>query len=198
MLIIGLTGGIASGKTTVADMFAEFGIDIIDSDVIAREIVEKGTKALTEITEHFSKDILDDAGNLDRKKLREKVFNEPAERKWLEKLTHPLIRQSMVEKIQQATSPYCFLVIPLLVESFPNPLLNRILVVDVPEEIQIKRVMLRDKSSKEQAQQILDAQASRQQRLDAADDVIENSKDIEFLRQQVNKLHEYYLKLERH
>ncbi|MBT1062097.1 dephospho-CoA kinase [Bowmanella sp. Y26] len=194
-LVIGLTGGIGSGKTKVSDMFASLGIDIIDADVLAREVVEPGTPALKEITEHFGASILQNDGQLDRRALRERIFANPQEKSWLNNLLHPLIRQLMQTRSRQAQSPYCILAIPLLVENQLHKLVDRILVVDVKESIQCSRVVARDLVSKAQAEAILASQASRQQRLDAADDVIDNSGPIEALIPQVNKLHQRYLTL---
>lgn len=194
MLVIGLTGGIGSGKSTIAKYFAELGIDIIDTDQLAREVVAPGTPALVKITEHFGKEILD-AKQLNRKKLGDIVFKNTAERKWLEQLLHPLIRQETQRRIQQAKSSYCVAVIPLLVETKPNELINRTLVVDSPENLQIARAQQRDNLTPEQIAAILKAQATRKQRLAAADDVIQNDKDLNHLKQQVLQLHKKYLEL---
>ncbi|MBN7818248.1 dephospho-CoA kinase [Bowmanella yangjiangensis] len=194
-LVIGLTGGIGSGKTKVSDLFADLGIDIVDADLLAREVVEPGTPALKEITEHFGAEILQADGQLDRRALRERIFANPQEKSWLNSLLHPLIRQLMQTRSRQAKSPYCILAIPLLVENQLHQLVDRILVVDVKESIQCSRVVARDQVSEAQAEAILASQASRQQRLAAADDIIDNSGQVEALIPQVNKLHQQYLTL---
>ncbi|WP_229702170.1 dephospho-CoA kinase [Bowmanella pacifica] len=194
-LIIGLTGGIGSGKTKVSDLFAGLGIDIIDADVLAREVVEPGAPALKQIADHFGKQILRADGQLNRGALRERIFSAPDEKAWLNALLHPLIRQLMQERTHAATSPYCILAIPLLVENQLHTLVDRILVVDVQEGIQRERVTTRDKVSAQQVDAILASQASRAQRLAVADDVIDNSGSLEVLSRQVEKLHQQYLLL---
>lgn len=194
-LTVGLTGGIGSGKTTVSNLFRQLGADIIDADEIARALVSKGSPHLAAIREHFGAGILDTDGNLDRRTLREKVFQDPAARQWLESLLHPAVRQAITEQLQQSTAPYAMVVIPLLVESGSYPFLDRIAVVDIPEAMQIERTVSRDDSSAELVEKILASQASRQQRLAHADDVIDNSGTPEALAQQVNLLHERYLTL---
>lgn len=193
--VIGVTGGIGSGKTAVSDRFAELGIAVVDADVASRVIVEPGRPALAKIAEHFGADILQTDGSLDRAKLRTAVFKDPAERKWLEALTHPLIREEIVSGLRNATSPYALLVSPLLVESGQNQLTQRVLVVDVPEELQLQRTVSRDNNSPDQVKAIMAAQATRQQRLDNADDVIVNDGSLEDLHQQVDTLHQKYLQL---
>lgn len=196
MLVIGLTGGIGSGKSTVAKFFAELGVDIIDTDQLAREVVEPKTKGLEQIVAHFGEQILDASHSLNRKKLREIVFNDPTERIWLEHLLHPMIREKTREYAQKATSSYCIVVIPLLVESsISNPLINRILVVDAPEAEQIERTQQRDQLPREQIEAVLQAQANRAKRLAAADDIILNDQDLAYLKQQVLNLHQQYLQL---
>ena len=195
MLIIGLTGGIGSGKTTVANLFAELGISIIDADQVAREVVEPSTSALQQITARYGQQVITMDGQLNRSKLRDIIFASASEREWLETLLHPLIRARMHEYVTQAKSPYCILVIPLLLESKPNELVQRILVVDTPEKSQISRTLLRDKSSAEQIQQIMASQVSRSQRLAAADDVIINDSNLTTLKSQVENLHRQYLDL---
>jgi dephospho-CoA kinase len=194
MLVIGLTGGIGSGKSTVAKFFAELGVEIIDTDQIAREVVAPDTKALAKIVEHFGKEILDNK-QLNRKKLKDIVFQNSTEREWLEQLLHPLIRQAMGQYILKVKSAYCIVVIPLLVEKKANGIIDRILVVDLPEEQQITRAQQRDDLSRDQVNAILKAQATKEQRLAAADDVIYNDKDLYHLKQQVVKLHQRYLEL---
>ena len=195
MLVIGLTGGISSGKTTVANLFATKGITIIDTDIISRQVTEPGKTGLNEIVNKFGADIILPNNTLDRGKLRSIVFADQAKRLWLEQLLHPLIRTEMYEQIQSATSPYCIAVIPLLFETKPYSLINRILVVDATEEQQLKRATARDNISLEQINSILKTQVSRAKRLSAADDVIFNSGNLEELYSQVDKLHEFYLSL---
>ncbi|MCA0934864.1 dephospho-CoA kinase [Vibrio alginolyticus] len=193
-LVIGLTGGIASGKTTVANLFKQqFNIDIVDADIVAREVVEPGTPGLNAIIEHFGNDIVREDKTLDRAKLRERIFSNPEEKAWLNNLLHPIIREKMLEDLQQVTSDYALLVVPLLIENKLDSLCDRVLVVDVDPNTQISRTMKRDNVSEEQAQAILASQASRQQRLDIADDVVKNNPDDQELLLQVTDLHEKYL-----
>ncbi|HCM0978107.1 TPA: dephospho-CoA kinase [Vibrio parahaemolyticus] len=193
-LVIGLTGGIASGKTTVANLFKQqFKIDIVDADIVAREVVEPGTSGLNAIIQHFGQDITHDDNTLDRAKLREKIFSNPEEKAWLNALLHPIIREKMMEDLQQVTSDYALLVVPLLVENNLDSLCDRVLVVDVEPETQISRAVKRDNVSEEQAHAILASQASRQQRLDIADDVVKNNPNDPDLLLQITDLHEKYL-----
>lgn len=192
-LVIGLTGGIGSGKTAVSDAFSEFGIVVIDADVVAREVVEPGEPALNAIAEKFGENILTASGTLDRAKLREIVFNNEADKQWLNNLLHPLIRERMQSQLQNADSIYCILSAPLLVENNMQNMVDRVLVVDVPESLQITRTTQRDNQQPQQVQNIINAQANRQQRLDAADDVIDNSGDLKSLKKQVEILHGQYL-----
>jgi dephospho-CoA kinase len=193
--VIGLTGGIGSGKSTVADLFADLGIKVIDTDIIAREVVAPGQEALNAIISRFGKNILDQQGQLDRRQLRDRVFSEPEHKTWLNNLLHPLIRQQMLEQTRQATSSYCILAIPLLVENKLQTLVDRVLVVDVSESTQLSRTVRRDNNSEQQVRNIMQAQASRQQRLALADDVIYNDGDPTELAPQVKKLHNHYLAL---
>ncbi len=193
-LVIGLTGGIASGKTTVANLFKQqFKIDIVDADIVAREVVEPDTPGLNAIIEHFGNDIVRDDQMLDRAKLRERIFSNSEEKAWLNNLLHPIIREKMIEDLQQVTSEYALLVVPLLIENKLDSLCDRVLVVDVDPETQVSRTMKRDNVSEEQAKAILASQASRQQRLDIADDVIKNNPDDPELLHQITELHEKYL-----
>lgn len=194
-LVIGLTGGIASGKTTVSDLFAKLGIDIIDADIIAREIVAKGTPALAAIVERFGDDILTPEQELDRQKLRTVVFSDSAKKDWLNALLHPLIREQMQLQTASATSPYCILSVPLLVENKLNTMVSRTLVVDIDEASQIKRAIARDNSEPAIIESIIASQASRKERLAAADDVIVNNKDLDWLNAQVQDLHQMYLNI---
>ena len=194
-IVIGLTGGIGSGKTTVANVFAEYGIDLIDADIIARDVVAIGSRGLSRIIEKFGNSILLADGNLDRSQLRTVIFSDPQHKDWLNQLLHPLIREQMLADIDRATSPYCLLIIPLMVENNLQTLTDRLLVVDVDQQTQIMRTQQRDNVSLEQIKSILTAQASRQQRLDAADDIICNNGDNQALLTQVAQLHQHYLAL---
>ncbi len=197
-LVVGLTGGIASGKTTVANLFQQhFAIDIIDADIIARQVVEPGTPGLAAIIEHFGSGILDDTGQLNRSALRERVFSIPSDKEWLNHTLHPLINDRMLAQIQQISSPYGLLVVPLLVENQLQSMVDRVLVVDVDEESQLMRTMARDQVTQQQAQAILAAQATRAQRLAIADDVINNDKDNRQLLSLITKLHQKYLAISR-
>ncbi len=194
-LIVGLTGGIGSGKTAVSDLFAELGIDIIDADLIAREVVEPGQPALSKIQLKFGNDILLENGSLNRTALREKVFQDESAKRWLNSLLHPLIRETMRLRCEQAKSDYCILAVPLLIENGLTTMVNRVLVVDVNEELQLARASSRDGVDRKNIQAIMQSQASRQQRLAKADDIIDNNRDKSALIEQVNQLHHTYLEL---
>lgn len=195
MLSIGLTGGIGSGKTTVANSFKELGVPIIDADDIAHEITKPNTPELKTIIDHFGKVIINKDGTLNRKKLREIIFSNLQQRLWLEKMLHPAIIRIMKERASQLTSPYCILVIPLLIETKNVGLVDRILVVDAPETLQIERTQKRSQLDEQQIRAILQTQTSRNQRLALADDVIVNDKDIAVLQRKVFELHCKYLKI---
>ena len=195
MLVIGLTGGIGSGKTTVANMFAELGVDIIDTDVIARELVEPGSPTLKQIVDHFGDDILKKDGQLNRQRLADITFKNKLERKTLEAILHPVIRKNMLDRLNTVKAPYCVAVIPLLFETNQIELVDRILVIDCKQEDQLQRVKKRDQRDQEQILSIINSQASRDTRLNAADDTIENSGDINGLHEKVAELHKKYLKL---
>nr|WP_246880193.1 dephospho-CoA kinase [Pantoea ananatis] len=190
-----MTGGIGSGKSTIARYFAASGVDIIDADVIAREVVEPGTPALQAIIERYGDAILTEQGTLQRSRLREIIFATPDEKTWLNALLHPLINARTQQLKAQAASPYVLWVVPLLVENRLQRQADRVLVVDTDEETQLRRTLQRDNVSLEQAKRILAAQATRQQRLDCADDIIDNSGAPEKALPQVAKLHQLYLKL---
>ncbi|WP_165310303.1 dephospho-CoA kinase [Vibrio ziniensis] len=197
-LIIGLTGGIASGKTTVANLFHDqFGIEIVDADVIARQVVEKGSEGLQAIHQHFGDEILTADSELNRAELRKRIFANENEKAWVNQLLHPMIRQRMEQKLKQVTSPYALLVVPLLTENNLQHMADRVLVVDVDEETQIERAMSRDKVPMEQAKSILAAQATREQRLAIADDVIKNNAKNQKLLPQITELHKKYLAISR-
>ncbi len=197
MFIVGLTGGIGSGKSTVAQHFIKLGITCIDADLTAREVVQPGEPALNAISQYFGEAILLADGSLDRRKLREKIFANPSARAWLNELLHPLIRQRMLQQCQQANSPYCILMVPLLFENNLQSLVQRTLVIDVDEATQIRRTMQRDKTTEAQVKAIIDTQCSRQQRLAFADDVIVNTDEVTPAQRQkaINKLHQTYLSL---
>ncbi|HDX8595017.1 MULTISPECIES: dephospho-CoA kinase [unclassified Aeromonas] len=194
MYVVAITGGIGSGKTTVANQFAELGIEVVDADIIAREVVEPGTPALAAIAAHFGANVIAPDGRLDRRQLRERVFTDPQAKGWLNALLHPLIRSEMQRQCAAARSPYCLLVVPLLVENRLTALANRVLVIDVDEATQIERTCRRDGVSREQAEAILAAQASRTERLAAADDVLDNQNGTpEAIKSRIFALHETYL-----
>jgi len=195
MYVIGLTGGIGSGKTTVANLFAKKGITIIDADQLARDVLLPGTETFQKVLVKFGSQILSSDGNLNRSKLRKIIFNDEKEKIWLEKLLHPLIIEIMHQKIAESTSPYCVVIIPLLFETGPYPILNRILVVDATDEQQIARASIRDTVSHEAIQKILKSQISRKYRLKHADDVIQNTGNLQNLSHAVDKLHERYITL---
>jgi len=195
MLTIGLTGGIGAGKTVVAELFAKFGVPIIDADVIARQVTTQGHSSLDALREHFGESIFKSDGSLDRKKLRTIIFDDHKERLWLENLLHPLIRKEIEHQINSIQADYCILVIPLLSKLSDYPSINRVLVVDTPHELQFERVKKRDQTSAEEVKAILGAQTSRQARLLKAQDIIQNDGKIEDLEPQVQQLHQLYLRL---
>jgi dephospho-CoA kinase len=194
-LRIGLTGGISSGKSTVARRFAELGISVIDADVAAREVVAPGTPGLARVIERFGPGIVTEIGELDRRALRQLIFNDPTSRQDLEAILHPLIRAAMEHSAETAVGPYLVMVIPLLIEGGSRGRVDRILVVDVDEAVQLQRVQTRDGGSLNQARAILASQAGRAARLAAADDVLLNDGTVTDLRQAVDRLHESYLRL---
>lgn len=195
MIIIGLTGGIGSGKTTVSNLFSEQGVTIVDADIAAREVVKQGCPALLEIRSHFGNDVINPDGALDRKALRQRVFDDEAERLWLETLLHPLIKQRIQEQLKQAKSDYAILSSPLLLETDQHEMTNRILVVDVPEAFQLDRASARDQNNREQIKAIIATQMDRETRCAQADDIILNDSTEEALREKVLSLHHDYLKL---
>ena len=194
MYVVAITGGIGSGKTTIANQFAALGIEVVDADLIAREVVAPGTPALAAIVNHFGPEILTEQGLLDRRVLRERIFSDQAAKSWLNALLHPIIRSEMLRQCAAVSSPYCLLVVPLLVENRLTELADRVLVIDVDEATQIERTCRRDGVSREQAQAILASQASRSERLAMADDVLDNqSGTTETIRERILALHETYL-----
>lgn len=195
MYIVGLTGGIGSGKTAVSDLFQAKAITVVDADVCARVVVDRGRPALQSIAQRFGQDILFADGSLDRAALRQHIFANAEDKQWLERLLHPLIRDEVAQQILQSTSPYTLLVSPLLIESKQNQICDRVLLVDVPEELQIERTMQRDDNHAEQVKRIMQTQADRATRLAAADDVINNVYDFAYLEKQVDALHQQYMQL---
>ncbi|AJO80703.1 MULTISPECIES: dephospho-CoA kinase [Pseudomonas] len=193
--ILGLTGGIGSGKSAAAQHFIDLGIHVVDADHAARWVVEPGRPALARIAEHFGDSVLLADGQLDRAALRQLIFEVPQQRLWLEALLHPLIAEEIVAHLARAESPYAILVSPLLIESGQSTMTERILVIDVPQSVQIERTLRRDGISEQQLQAILKAQASREERLRHADDVLVNDRDLAWLHSEVERLHHFYLTL---
>lgn len=195
MFVVGVTGGIGSGKTAATDHFHSLGITIVDADLASRVIVEPGREALSKIAEHFGSGVIADDGTLNRRALREIVFNNPAERKWLEQLTHPLIAQEILAQIQASQSPYTILASPLLLESGQAQMTNRVLLIDVPENLQVKRTVQRDDTTEAGVKAIMQAQMSRADRRAKADDIIVNDQDLAHLHKEVEAHHRHYLDL---
>lgn len=193
--VVGLTGGIGSGKTTVANLFAEEGVDLVDADIVAREVVAKGSKGLEAIIAHFGTEIVTGAGELDRAKLRQRVFSDEQARQWLNQLLHPMIRQEMLSQVENATSDYVIMVVPLLFENGLDRLVHRTLVVDISPELQISRTVKRDNVDATQVNNIINSQCSRSEKLARADDIIDNQGEISTLKQEVQALHQRYLQL---
>jgi len=195
MAVIGLTGGIGSGKSTVARLFGDLGVHWVDADDVAREVVEPGTPALAEIAKHFGEQILTPDGVLDRAQLRAIVFQETEERAWLEALLHPIIREELIRQLnpENYQLPYVLLVSPLLLETDQHELVDRIIVIDVPKDVQLERTMARDTNSREQVERIIAAQMSREDRLARADEVIDNDRPLDDVTRQVRELHERLL-----
>ena len=190
--VVVLTGGIASGKTAVSDLFALRGVPVIDTDRIAHEIVEPGRPELKRIAEAFGQEFLGADGRLDRKKMRNAIFSSPQQKNRLESILHPAIASEVDQLIAQVKTPWCILVVPLLEQTRLFSWIDRVLVVDVEESVQIERVMARDKISRKQAQSILDAQTSRPQRLAMADDILDNSGSLAQLEVKLDKLYRKY------
>ena len=190
MFVVGITGGIGSGKSAVTDHLETLGITVVDADKVARVVVEPGTPGLAAIAEHFGEDILLADGRLDRAALRKIVFDNPDERKVLEGITHPRIRDEISRQLSEANSPYAVLSSPLLLESGQNTFANYVVVVDVPEEVQLTRTMARDSNSEALVKQIMAAQLDRKTRLSRADTSIMNDGSLDALYERVKKLHE--------
>ena len=194
-MIVGLTGGIGSGKSEVSRRFENLGIDVIDADVIAREVVGVDKPALKEIAEHFGQQILNVDETLNRSELRELIFNDQSEKEWLEKLLHPIVRTETIAQLEHSKSAYQILSSPLLLETNQYELVDRILIVDADESLQISRAMTRDTNKPEQIKKIMATQMSRAERRSKADDIIENHGDLKNLDMQVEQLHNFYMDL---
>ena len=193
-MIIGLTGGIGSGKSAAADFFQNEGISVIDTDQLARKVIEKDTPGYSKVVDSFGTNILDNNDSIDRAKLREEVFHDDEKREILESITHPLVRELMVQKISSSTSPYTIIMVPLIFETNSAKNYDRVLVIDCDVEIQLKRAMARDENSADLIQKIIDSQCSRSERLSIANDVIPNNHSIEDLQKRSLAMHNFYLR----
>ncbi len=193
--IVGLTGGIGSGKSAVSARFERRGVEVVDADIIAREVVAPGTPALEAISEHFGKAVLHADATLNRSALRQRVFANDADKAWLNALLHPVIRQAMLDQCRQARSDYVILSVPLLIENGLDSLVDRVLVVDLPERVQRLRASARDDCTEDHIARIMATQVQRQQRLSKADDVIDNSGELDALDDQIDKLHDLYTQM---
>jgi dephospho-CoA kinase len=192
---VGFTGGIGSGKSSACKFFSELGAPVIDTDVIARKVVQPGHAALQEIIKTFGSEIAGEDGQLHRAHLREIVFNDDVARRKLEAIIHPRIHNEIEKQVKQITFPYLIICSALLVESLASHDIDHILVIDIPESLQMERASLRDNTSENEIRKIIESQIERQQRLDKADDVITNDKDLKDLEQQVHLLHKKYLEI---
>lgn len=195
MEVVGLTGGIGSGKSTVVRLFGALGVHWVDADDVAREVVEPGTPGLERIAEHFGQEILLPDGGLDRAALRRIVFDAPEERAWLESVLHPVIREELMRQLHpdNYALPYVLLVSPLLLETDQHELVDTVVVVDVPVDVQIQRTMARDTNDREQVERIIAAQMPREQRLQKADKVVDNSLPLADVEHQIEELHQAFL-----
>ena len=193
-MIIGLTGGIGSGKSAAADFFQNEGISVIDTDQLSRKVIEKDTPGYSKVVDSFGTNILDNNDSIDRAKLREEVFHDDEKREILESITHPLVRELMVQKISSSTSPYSIIMVPLIFETNSAKNYDRVLVIDCDVEIQLKRAMARDENSADLIQKIIDSQCSRSERLSIANDVIPNNHSIEDLQKRSLAMHNFYLR----
>ncbi|RUO71878.1 dephospho-CoA kinase [Idiomarina ramblicola] len=191
--VVGLTGGIGSGKSAATAEFEKLGIAVVDADVVARQVVMPGTSCLQAIAEHFGSHLVTKNGELDRRALRQRVFSNPEEKEWLNNLLHPAIREEILVQLEQAKSPYVILSAPLLLENGLEKYCQRVVVVDVPETVQLQRTLQRDNSPKKEVEAIMQAQLSRDTRRQKADDILNNDGSIEKLQQQVKQLHQRYL-----
>ena len=194
MFVLGITGGIGSGKTAVTDIFSELNIDVIDADIASRKAVEKGSSSLKEIEDHFGSEIILNDGNLDRQKLREVIFDKEEEKDWLEKLLHPQILKIINSELAESRTSYTILVSPLLFETGQYKLCSRTLLVDVEEKLQIARASKRDNVSEEQIKSIIEAQMPRSEKITLANDIVTNNGTLEDLRKEIISLHNNYLK----
>lgn len=196
-LIVGITGGIGSGKTSATNIFAQLGINIIDTDVLARAALTQGSPLLSEVFNYFGEGFKRSDGSLNRAALREEIFNSSASKAWLEALIHPWVKEQTKKRLIDAssTSPYVILVSPLLIEAGQLELINRLLIVDINPDEQLERTALRDNTSREQVAKIMQQQLDRSKRLSLADDILDNSKDLIHLEKQVRDLHDKYLHL---
>lgn len=195
MLIIGLTGGIGSGKSAASARFEELNIHVVDADIVAREVVEPGKPALKTIAKQFGADILDTHGALNRSKLREIIFSDTNAKRWLENLLHPIIRSDIIRQLSEASSPYAILVSPLLFETDQHKLCTRTLLIDAPEALQIERATRRDQSSAEAIKKIIATQMPRASKQKHADDIILNDGDEAHLKRMIDSQHQTYLEL---
>lgn len=193
--VLGLTGGIASGKSAAAQRFAELGVHVVDADQASRWVVEPGRPALAQLVQRYGPGLLQADGSLDRSALRKVIFEDAEQRHWVEALLHPLIANEIAESLASATSPYAVFVSPLMVESGQYRITQRLLVIDAPEALRVERTLARDNTNPAQVQAILKAQASREERLRHADDVLVNDRDLAWLRAEVERLHHFYLTL---
>ena len=192
-MIIGLTGGIGSGKSVAANFFQNEGVSVIDTDQLARKVIEKDTPGYSKVVDSFGANILDNNDSIDRAKLREAVFHDSEKRKILESITHPLVRELMVQKISSSTSPYSIIMVPLIFETNSAKNYDRVLVIDCDVEIQLARATIRDENSADLIQKIIDSQCSRSERLSIANDVIPNNNSIEDLKKRSLAMHKFYL-----
>jgi len=192
VLRIGLTGGIGSGKSTTCEIFTELGVPVIDADIIAHELVKPGMPALEEIIKVFGKEVISNDGTLDRKIIRDKVFANNVDRKKLEDILHPAVYREISVQVENINSRYCIISIPLLLETGASKTVDRILVIDVPREQQLERASNRDKANNDDINAIIDSQISRNDRISAADDIVDNNGDINDLRKKIYELHEFY------
>jgi dephospho-CoA kinase len=195
MFVVGLTGGIGSGKTVASDRFEELGVKVVDADIASRVVVEIGKPALSSIEGEFGSDVISDDGSLNRAKLREIIFKDDEAKSWLESLLHPLIGQHILDEIASATSRYVILVSPLLFETTQFQMCNRTLLIDVPKDIQILRTAKRDKVPESQVEKIIASQMDRDQKIGKADDVIVNDGEIGDLISKIDKIHQRYIEL---
>jgi dephospho-CoA kinase len=194
-MIIGLTGGIGSGKSAAANFFHSEGVTVLDADQLAREVIEQNTPGFQSIVDYFGSDIIGEDGSIDRAKLRQEIFDDKEKKKAIESITHPLVRDLMAERIAASTSPYSIIMVPLIFETNSMSAYNRILVIDCDTKLQLERATLRDNNSSEQIQKILDSQCSRAERLSIANDVIPNNDTLENLKTRSLAMHKFYLGL---